>query len=352
MLGNSEGARLRLGLALGAILVLATACVKNVPQASHTGKDGTAKGAEKVKLDNGEARAKGIVTYPGGDRVDWKLIELPKDETGTLELRLSWAPPRPGLDLSFKVYDQYFWYQSGAKPRKHSRRRSKKVTINHAQGNYYVMIYASERGDAGKYTLAVNFTPDPKVVDFDLSQVTIPDPPKLPTVPEPPVPCDPNKYDAANPACKNVCPNPPDPKLPACSNVCPTPPDANVPACQKTMACPNPPDRRVRSCTADKWPACDPAKRDPGNPNCDNFHVEVEARVIDVQIQGGGVIITVNAGSTKGVAQGWKGQVIVRGRPVPGGDFTVIRVTKTQAVGKVQLNADTVRSAKIILSEP
>ena len=330
-----------------------------VSQEAHTGADGKPKGAKKVTLENGEGKAHGIVTYPGGDRVDWKQIELPKDKTGTLSLKLSWSSPRPGLDLSFAVYDEYFWPITEAKPRHHNTRTSKKVDpIAHAKGTYYVMVYASNRGDAGKYTLTADYAEDKAQVIFDLSKVEIPDPPKLPTVPEPPVPCDPKKYDDKNPACKGVCPDPPDPKNPACSNVCPTPPDATNPACQKTMACPNPPVRAVKNCMdiwnvkkPAPWPPCDYAKKDPENPNCD-IKLKYTAHVVDVQSAGNESIITVNKGSGAGVAQGWTGRVMNGKTPVTGGDFVVIRVTKTSAVGKVKLTVDTVKNADVELQEP
>src|ERR1041385_3266385 len=72
MLGNLVGTR----GCLATLLVLAS-CAHNVPQDSNTGEDGKEKGAKPVTLENGEGRATGIVTYPGGDRVDWKLLELP-----------------------------------------------------------------------------------------------------------------------------------------------------------------------------------------------------------------------------------------------------------------------------------
>lgn len=331
-----------------------------VPQDSHSGADSKPKGAKKIALENGEGKGRGTVTYPGGDRVDWKSIELPKDKTGTLTLKLTWSSPRPGLDLSFQVYDEYFWPIAEAKPKKLSKRPSKKVDpIANAKGTYYVMVYASNRGDAGKYTLNVNFEEALATAQFDLSKVEIPDPPKLPTVPDAPVPCDPTKLDPKNPACANVCPIPPDPKLPACSNVCPTPPDASIKACKDTMPCPDgKPDRTIKSCMkawdANKplpWPACDYSKKDPGNPNCD-IKLKVPAKVVDVQSQGADSVITVNKGTSSGVQQGWTGAVVVSGKKVPGGDFTVIRVTKGTAIGKVHLTVDAVSKADVELQEP
>src|SRR5262245_2967679 len=100
MLGKSVGGR----ACLVGLLVIA-ACWQDVAQDGATGNDGKLKGAKEMKLENGEAKAKGIVTYPGGDRIDWKLIELPAGKRGTLDLKLQWVPPRPGLQLAFDVFD-------------------------------------------------------------------------------------------------------------------------------------------------------------------------------------------------------------------------------------------------------
>ena len=68
-------------------LALLASCANNVPQDKTTGPDGSRKGAKELVLDNGEAKATGIVTYPGGDRVDWKLIQLPEKKRGRSCLR-------------------------------------------------------------------------------------------------------------------------------------------------------------------------------------------------------------------------------------------------------------------------
>jgi hypothetical protein len=332
-------------------LALLVGCAHNVAQDKATGADGKPKGAKKVTLEQNEGKTTGIVTYPGGDRVDWRLVELPEGKRGTLDLRLKWTPARPGLDLAFDVYDEYGTKVGGVKPRKGGKKGAKKTSIANARGKYLVQVYASQRGDAGKYTLNVAFQEE---LGIDPSKLEIPDPPKLPAVPDAPIPCDETSFDKKNPACKLVCPSPPDMAWPACSGKCPTPADINIPACHATMACPNPPDRRVKSCLP-LFPPCDPAKRDPGNPNCDNFkRPPVTARIINVQVTGSGeAIITVNRGSEKGVAEGWKGQVVgSSGQAVNGGGFTVIRVTKREAVGKVRLTTDQLnQNPNVVLSE-
>ena len=57
-------------------------CAHNVGQDDHTGADGKEKGAKTITLENGEGKAKGIVTYPGGDRVDWKLRRAARSKRG------------------------------------------------------------------------------------------------------------------------------------------------------------------------------------------------------------------------------------------------------------------------------
>src|SRR5215468_7790589 len=103
MLGNLVGPR---GCLVG-LMILAASCAHNVPQDSNSGNDVKQKGAKTITLENGEGKSSGIVTYPGGDRVDWKLVELPDKQRGTLDVKLAWTPPRPGLQLAFDVFDEW-----------------------------------------------------------------------------------------------------------------------------------------------------------------------------------------------------------------------------------------------------
>src|SRR5690349_4864927 len=93
-------------LSVVAIWTLA-ACMSTVKQDANSGPDAKAGGAKRIRLnEDGEGTGKGIVTYPGGDRVDWKVFDVPK--SGDLEVTLKWKPPRPGLDLSMNVLDDTF----------------------------------------------------------------------------------------------------------------------------------------------------------------------------------------------------------------------------------------------------
>jgi hypothetical protein len=336
----------RVSLLCALVLALA-ACPKNVPQDMATGEDGKSSGAREMKLENNEARSTGIVTYPGGDRVDWKVIELPKDKVGTIRFKLKWTPPRPGLDLSFDVLNEYFHVVGTAKPnkRKKSRKTNKVVTVENAKGKLFVAIYASERGDAGKYSLTAEWK-EFQIETFDWLAINVDDPPKLPAVPENEKGCDQLTFDAKVKACLTVCPIQFDPKWPGCAGICPTPPDPALPACQGKLPCPTPPDRAIALCTADKFPPCDPTlppAEMKKNPNCDGYRPPDRiGEVTDVQNddQGGGIQITINLGTADGVDKGWKGVLLdSNDKPIRGSEFKVSKVTKNVSVAKVKIDA-------------
>jgi hypothetical protein len=345
MFGKS--ARAPISVALGIAGVFALSCAHNVPQDSASGPDGKIKNAKPIQLENGEAKVNGIVTYPGGDRVDWKLLELPDKIRGIVDIKLQWQPPRPGLQLAFDVFDEWNTpiVQSKKTSKKRSTSRVRTATIDNAKGKYFIRVYAVGRGDAGKYKLTVDFKENSGPIALDLSKVEIPDPPKLAAVPEIEIGCDEFTFDVKIPACKNVCPtsNAP-PGWPACKGKCPDPPDVNNSACWNTMPCPNPPDRRVKSCPKSKWSKClDINNPDPQNPNCDDATAPpVTGRVIKNEVQGSDVLITIAAGTDQGVSKAWKGRVL-RGdgdTPMEGGDVVVIRVGKRETIGKVHLTTD------------
>jgi hypothetical protein len=334
------GARLVVGFLAASLLA---GCPHNVGQSTKSGSDATPKGAKEIKIENGEGKAYGIVTYPGGDRVDWKVFETPDKKRGSVELTLSWTPPRPGLQLAFDVFDE--WNApivASKKGGKNSKSRSRSASVPSAKGKYFVRVYAVGRGDAGKYTLTVEFKETVAGPALD-----IPDPPKLADVPGPDAVCDEFQFDVKNPACKTVCPAAgAPPGWPACKGKCPTPPDANEPSCWPTMPCPKgQPDERIKACKPSDWPPC-PNKKDPdmSNPNCRIAPNPVVGRIIGREQQGSQLILTVGAGSEQGVGKGWGGQVIkgsdINDRAVSGGDITIVRIDKTTTIVSTKLTAD------------
>lgn len=357
MLGNLVGPR---GCLVGLLVLcgLAASCAHNVPQDSSSGSDGKQKGAKSVTMENGEGRASGIVTYPGGDRVDWKLVEIPEKKRGQLEVKLAWTPPRPGLQLAFDVFDE--WNQPIVQSKKGTKKRggrTRSAIVEDAKGKYFIRVYAVGRGDAGKYRLSFEFRETPNDLGVDYTKLEIPDPPKLAAVPDAEIPCDEFTFDVKNKACKDICPaTGAPPGWPACKGQCPNPPDINIEACWSKMPCPTPPDKRVRACTKDKWPDCNPKAPDMTNPNCTGFKAPpVNARIIGNSVQSGEVIITIGAGTNSGVAKNWTATVM-RGdtdSPLAGGDVQIIRVDKGVTVGKVKLTTDQISAnSRVKLQAP
>lgn len=289
----------RAGLLVCAGLALA-GCPKNVDGDARSGKDVRHKGAKKIKLEDGEGRSrKDIVTYPGGDRVDWKVFEIPEGKSGTIKVTLRWRPPRPGLDLAFDVFDQYYHRIARAKPDADSGKRSKKVTIKDAEpGKYYVQVYAPRRTDAGTYRVQVKFKPDDEEGDkvADAGPSEIPDPPTLPALPE------------------------------------------------------APPEGETAEGTTPTTPTTPTEPVEPVEPAAQPVKARVSRYVLST---GGSVVITVDRGKNSGVETGWKGQILnSSGRPVEGGEFVVQKVTGGESMGKVSLSVDQIKANKRVLLSP
>jgi hypothetical protein len=357
MLGKLAGAVL--GLCIGVSVTLAvTSCAASVSQNARTGDDGKEKGAKPITLDNGEGKAKGIVTYPGGDRVDWKLIELPEKTMGTLSFELKWVPPRPGLQLSFDVFDE--WGQEIVQSKKQGKGRKVRIRtaeIERAVGKYYLRIYAVNRGDAGKYTMTVDFKAGDGIIDW--AKIDIPDPPRLAAVPVEIEACDDFNFDPKKPECRTFCPaaNAP-PGWPPCASKCPDPPDPAKQACWDKV-CPAPPTTASKMCMSNPkkyFPPCpSPTTIDPDNPNCPKNAPPISTRVVDISQQGNDVLITLPVGSERGVTTDWKG-TLLRGDStdaLDGGEIQIVRVAAKQTLGKVHLTPDQVnRNLKAKLTPP
>jgi|MudIll2142460700_1097286.scaffolds.fasta_scaffold02629_2 hypothetical protein len=304
------------GIAVACVLA-AIGCANNVAQDRMTGPDGRLKGAKPIKLENGEGATNGIVTYPGGDRVDWKYVELPTGKKGRLDFEMKWTTPRPGLQLGFDVFDQWNNPVANAKG---SKGRVRDAFVADASGKYFVRVYAKGRGDAGAYKLAVAFREE--VSGPKLPPLEIPDPPRLPAVPG--QPCDP--FDVRDPECKTVCP-------PGGQGA---PPNWK-PCIDAGVQQPPPPP-----------PVAPPPPPPPPPPK------PILSRVIKADVSGDQVILTISAGSDLGVEKTWSGQVM-RGdtkTPFPGGRIIIIRVDKQRTIAKVPLTTDIINANPIILLQP
>lgn len=342
MLGNSPDRRLLASIAVLVATLALAGCARNVKQDAHSGGDAKSKGAKAIVLDANEGSSSGIVTYPGGDRVDWKLVEIPEGKSGELKVELRWTPPRPGLDLAFDVYNEYGRKLGGVKPKKPSatkkskRKRSKKsTTIKGAKGKVYIEVYASNRGDAGKYKLSVAFeetVSESKV--FDPGAADIPQPPRLASVPPP---CDLAAIDPKNPECEG--------KHPLCDKANPDPENPNCKGINKPCD-PNALDPLNPNCLA-YYPECDPTAIDKKNPKCNGVvpppPKPTDALVIAVEVTANGTIIHINKGTKEGIDRNWKGELVDgAGRPVANSNFVIYKAQERKSFAKVKIGRDVV----------
>jgi len=235
--------------------VVSLSCAHNVPQEKASGPDAKAKGAKSLEFENGEARASGIVTYPGGDRVDWKLVELPEKSKGTLDIKLSWTPPRPGLQLAFDVFDEWNApvLSSTKKSKKRSKGRTKTAQLDGAKGKYFIRVYASSAATPVATSSPSSSRRRSRACSSMRSSSRSPSRRSSPRCPT-------RRSRATRRSSirrTRLQVHLPEfgapPGWPACKGVCPTPPDINLASCQATMPCPNPPDRRVRACKASSF---------------------------------------------------------------------------------------------------
>lgn len=282
-------------------VIAVCACANNVPQDRSTGPDGTIKGAKEIALEEGTGKQQGIVTYPGGDRIDWKKITLPEKATGKLELTMSYTTPRPDLKATFDVFDQW---KHPLKETASGKGRNKSLSISKAQGTYFVRVYAPRRTDAAKYVLQASFTPDP--APFEGGPIAVNDPPTLPAVPE----ADPNcvvAYDKSNPACETTCAL----GSPKNHKGCAKPADPSTPP----VVPPVPPD---------------PGTKEPPPPT-----KPVVARIMNKEVQSdGSIVVVLGAGSDTGVGKEWTKGSLLKGdgkdlkARFPNGSITVIQVDR------------------------
>jgi len=352
MFGKSARAPISLG-----ILCVVLSCAHNVPQDSATGADGKQKTAKTLTLENGEAKAKGIVTYPGGDRVDWKVIELPDKIRGIVDIKLQWQPPRPGLQLAFDVFDEYNTpvVQSKKTGKKRSSGRVRTATIDNAKGKYFIRVYAVGRGDAGRYKLAVAFTPDrDSAGGIDWTTVPINEPPRLADLPGVVVPCDPVDPDIKNPECRKICWQGAPANWPGCSDTCTAnPPDWQIPACARDAPCPAVPNRHFKKCPKSVFGACkDPAHPDPENPNCDDITVPpVPARITDTIVNGKEIDILIMAGKDQGIGDNWTASIVSSsGQWIA--DIKIISLNKGSTKGRVTMSLTQLQQNKNALFKP
>ncbi len=304
-------------------LLVLVGCAHNVPQDRSTGTDGRVKGAKPLVFENGEARERGIVTYPGGDRVDWKVIELPEKQKGKLDLQLTWKTPRPGLQVAFDVFDQYNAPIVATAAVRRTSGRTRTATINDAVGKYFVRVYAPKRGDAGAYTLTASFEAVEPDDGIDIKKLPIPDPPKLAALPDPVATC--KTWDPKNDACANACPDDaPDTWKPCKKRV-----DDESERIAR--------EKRIADCKA-------------------NQPTAKKARIIHVEVGGDGVNVKLDIGKqdVDQLTTGWTARVLSESSDtlLQNGKVRLQRVDNTLTKGTTTLTTDQINKNPWVLLSP
>ena len=303
--------------AVAACAALGAACASNIGQHDNSGPDYRPDGAELIELEDGEGSAIDIVTYPGGDRVDWKKVELPEDFAGVLQVRLMFQPPRDGLEVSFEVYDASFERVAVADPPPGTGARMVEAEVVPAFGGiYYFHIFAPTRRDAAEYMLAVRKQRQDvsAYIDDDDGGVLprIPDPPTLPAIPT-----------------------------------------GDTEVAERGGGQQGGGQQGGGGLQGGGEPAPSPDPEPPEEP--EKALEPVRARVVTYQLgSDGAVILTVNRGTNDGIERGWSGQMMMgsSGRPLRGGTFTVTRVTSGEAVGQARVSVDQIRANREVLLAP
>ena len=139
--------------ALLAATLLSAGCASRRPPLSpappdpeaKSGPDARRSGAIPIRV---RQRVADEVSFPGGDRTDWKSLAL--DRTGSLLLDLRWD--EPGSDLDLAVFDAVGGRIDGSPIESRPGRKRRRASIG-APGSCFVRIQAIRPGDRSTYVL-------------------------------------------------------------------------------------------------------------------------------------------------------------------------------------------------------
>ena len=309
-------------MALLAISCLLMACAGRIPD--HDGYPGkSTKGWENptdLELDEDlEAEADGELSYPARRRSRWFAVELP--QPGRLAVQLSYLPlgdlgeeefVDDPFDLAFEVYDASHRLLARADNEESDagERKKQRTVEDLASGRYLIHVYVQRRLDAAEYTLRLQLKRGGAIAsqtDFP-SGVRFPEP--LPLVPV----------------------------------VDDTPADAKPrPRCRGRRC-----GKRHRGSSRSSGPTQKPDKTDePASGTA------MQGRITGVRVVGGGTRITINRGTSHGVAKGWKGRVVSRsGAGIANGSFTISQVKANESYATVNASGDAVTAAAHVRINP
>jgi hypothetical protein len=170
-----------------AVLLAVTACTRAYNPKAHLGTDGTRQTARELELrcdDDGNCSAsrRDVVTWRGGDRLDWYVVHLPPSRCGSaaLDIKLQWEAARPpmrfAIDAMLPRADREplpIWRKRGLE---NARTRLDEL----GGGPIYLRVAAHGRDSAGTYRLRVHAPADRCPLAADIYQ---PRPEQLPVTP-------------------------------------------------------------------------------------------------------------------------------------------------------------------------
>ncbi len=295
--------KVMLGLGGVALLVACGTPPKPVLPEANSGPDATWQKPQKLEIDPDtlEGEASDMVSFPQGDRSDWRRFKAPGD--GELTFTLKVRPTKPGLDVNFKVLDETYHVLGTGKGDKGGR---KKLTVTDVDASkYYVVVYAPDKMDAGSYSIKAKFKPiDKPVVGGGPAPAVeiVPMPSRLAAVPGADI-------KGRKPSKPRVPKEPKEPKEP-------TP---------------------VKEPKEPKDPPEDPSKK-------------VTASIIDLRAGSSGTILTLNKGASSNLAVGAKGYIITRkGKSLSGGSVTLTTVNDGSSLGSTSASLDSIGDAPYVI---
>ncbi|HEY5924711.1 MAG TPA: hypothetical protein VIV11_23690 [Kofleriaceae bacterium] len=287
------------------LLIVAGCGGTQIPQ--HNGYKGKKpqpwKKAKALKFDDKlEAKAEGELAYGEYKRAVWYAADL--SSPGQLELRLEITPPGDSVndefDLGFEVLDPGFRVimRSDSQEGDDAGELNKLKTLKDLEpGKYLIHLYLQHRLDSADYVLRAAFKPMSSVGQSDFpAQVAF-----TPTLPMVPLQDDtPKTYK---------------------------PPTTTV---------------TVRKPKGPKEPRPEPKPKDPPPAT------SLSARIIGMQVVGGGTQITVGRGTSGGAIVGMKGKIV----GVPSGSFTLATCNERTCTATVPATPDQIKGSGSVVLTP
>lgn len=286
---------------LSVLLLLIVAGCAGTQVPTHSGYKGKKpqpwKKAKSLKFDDkNEAKAEGELSYASYKRAAWYVADL--SQPGQLDLRLEITPPGDAVndefDLGFEVMDSGFRtiMKSDLTEGDDTGDLNKSKSLKDLEpGKYYVHLYLQHRLDSADFSLRASFQPMSTVGKSDFpAQVAF-----IPTLPMVPLTDD--------------------------------TPRTHKPVTTTTAV--------VRK--TPKQPKEEPKPA-----------IELNARIIGMQVVGGGTQVTVSLGTAKGASVGMKGKIV--GSAVA--PFSLTSCTERSCTGVVSATPDQIKGSGSVVLTP